>query len=346
MTYTFTDFDKAKAKSKKNCVKGMPCGFGCISKTKKCKKRIFGGGGDYADHITNPDNLEKGAESTEVIAPPIAIKPEPIVIETAKDAIAKGEQFLGEDIKEWDKTFKEYNDLEKIIEDPSSGARESVEAKFRFQDIEKQLFEIENKMHDKIMSSGDRDQAKNLSNQIELKRVSKNASDIKQIAEDFFVMSNGKGADTLNTITKTANRAYAVKPFVNRNGETEPNGLINVGQTDTKGGIRKPTLFHEMGHHVEFGNPKYAAAAKDLVMSRATGAEQKLSQITGNKFYSAKEKAFPDKFINPYVGKVYKDGSTEVLSVGVERMIDKTAARDFLRKDRDHFLFTVGILND
>lgn len=112
MTLTFTEFDKTKAKikNKKNCVKGMPCGFGCISKSKKCKKRIFGGGGDYADHITDPDNLEKGAESTEVIAPPIAIKPEPIVIETAKDAIAKGEQFLGDDIKEWDKTFKEYNE--------------------------------------------------------------------------------------------------------------------------------------------------------------------------------------------------------------------------------------------
>ena len=64
MTFTFTDFDKAKTKSKKNCVKGMPCGFGCISKAKKCKKRIFGGGGGYADHITDPDNLEKGAESS------------------------------------------------------------------------------------------------------------------------------------------------------------------------------------------------------------------------------------------------------------------------------------------
>ena len=90
MTYTFIDFDKAKskAKSKKNCVKGMPCGFGCISKTKKCKKRIFGGGGDYADHITDPDNLEKGAGSsanTEIVFAdfeldenlnPVALSPE------------------------------------------------------------------------------------------------------------------------------------------------------------------------------------------------------------------------------------------------------------------------------
>jgi hypothetical protein len=67
MTFTFTDFDKAKskAKSKKNCKKGMPCGAGCISKTKKCKQKMGAGGGAYVDHVSDPANLEKGAESSE-----------------------------------------------------------------------------------------------------------------------------------------------------------------------------------------------------------------------------------------------------------------------------------------
>ena len=65
MTYTFIDFDKAEAKGKKNCSKGLACGAGCISKTKKCKQKIGAGGGAYADHIGDPANLEKGAESSE-----------------------------------------------------------------------------------------------------------------------------------------------------------------------------------------------------------------------------------------------------------------------------------------
>ncbi len=66
MVFTLTDFDKAEAKGKKNCSKGLACGAGCISKTKKCKQKIGAGGGAYADHIGDPANLEKGAESSEV----------------------------------------------------------------------------------------------------------------------------------------------------------------------------------------------------------------------------------------------------------------------------------------
>ena len=66
MVFTLTDFDKAKAKGKKNCSKGLACGAGCISKTKKCKQKMGAGGGAYADHVSDPDNLEKGAESSEV----------------------------------------------------------------------------------------------------------------------------------------------------------------------------------------------------------------------------------------------------------------------------------------
>ena len=88
MTFTFTDFDKAKAKGKKNCTKGLACGAGCISKTKKCKQKIGAGGGAYADHVSDPANLEKGAESsanTEIVFAdfeldenlnPVALSPE------------------------------------------------------------------------------------------------------------------------------------------------------------------------------------------------------------------------------------------------------------------------------
>ena len=65
MVFTLTDFDKAEAKGKKNCSKGLAWGAGCISKTKKCKQKIGAGGGAYADHIGDPANLEKGAESNE-----------------------------------------------------------------------------------------------------------------------------------------------------------------------------------------------------------------------------------------------------------------------------------------
>ena len=330
-----TEFDYLGSDA--NCKKGMPCGNSCISKAKKCRKGLGTAVAAIVEHITNPDNLEKGVGSSDKEPSYKDLPP----IETAKDAIAKGEAYLKDELAAYDKLNNEIDDLSAIIVNPLSSAKEAVEATFRRDEATKERTEIENKIHEKIVS-GDRDQAKNLAEQMEFSKIAKKLiPSVKQTAEDFYTMSNGKGSDTLSLLTKTTKRAYAMNPE-NNSGT----GVINIGETKSDGSIREKVLFHEMGHHVEFGNPKFAAAARDFVESRATGSEEKLSKLTGNNGYKSYEKALPDDFISPYVGKLYKNGSTEVISMGVENLHSKDAASKFINRDREHFLFTVGVLND
>lgn len=58
-------FERLGAYTDKNCKKGIPCGNTCISQSKTCKKGLEGKAQEYANHITNPENLESGADSSE-----------------------------------------------------------------------------------------------------------------------------------------------------------------------------------------------------------------------------------------------------------------------------------------
>jgi len=78
---------------------------------------------------------------------------------------------------------------------------------------------------------------------------------------------------------------------------------------------------------------------------KATGDyPEPLKEITGNRFYTEDEKAYRGKFFNPYVGKYYNDGATEVISMGIERFSDASSMRQFRNQDRSHFNFTIGVL--
>lgn len=82
------------------------------------------------------------------------------------------------------------------------------------------------------------------------------------------------------------------------------------------GSGRIKSLYHEAGHIFELANQEHLAIAKRFIKDRATGKEARLSTLTGIK-YKAHEKAYPDSFSDPYVGKIYAD-ATEVLSMGLE----------------------------
>lgn len=142
-------------------------------------------------------------------------------------------------------------------------------------------------------------------------------------------------------------KKVGVKRFVRTNfvrGSANPNGELNVGKNPTK-----KRVFHELGHYAEYADPKLKAAAQAWVKARSAHAHgeartEKLSELTGSDVYSADEVAFEDHFDNPYVGKKYADGTTEVLSTGMEHM---TSADDMLKlyqRDPEHFFFVVGAL--
>lgn len=56
------------------------------------------------------------------------------------------------------------------------------------------------------------------------------------------------------------------------------------------------------------------------------------------------EEALQDHWTSPYVGKVYADGATEVLSVGMEFLVDGQAAQRACVRDLEHLLFVLGAL--
>ena len=150
---------------------------------------------------------------------------------------------------------------------------------------------------------------------------------------EFFQLTKGKGGSSLKSVTKTESRAYA----------NSISGQINIGKKEQEN-IMKRTLFHEMGHHVEYEDLRIANAAKSWIESRATGKPKSLKSLTGAK-YRKDEIAYPDKFIDPYVGKIYERNVTEVVSVGMEEFADLSGMATLYRRDPEHFNFIIGVMN-
>lgn len=117
-------------------------------------------------------------------------------------------------------------------------------------------------------------------------------------------------------------------------------GYVNVGDQESPS-----VIFHELGHHVEFSDDRYRDAARDFVLSRATGPVTSLNKITGASSYTG-ESAYPGRFIHPYVGKVYSDGDTEAISTGFQNFYTPHAMASMYRKDPEHFKLILGILED
>ena len=330
MVFTLTDFDKAKAKGKKNCSKGLACGAGCISKSKKCKIKMGAGGGAYADHLSDPANLEKGAESSKSSAG----------IETAKDAIAKGESvFSKDDIVAYDKAYEEAQRLK-----AEAIAAQSVDyekyAKLATKYNEK-LAQANKMFEDNIYSkvvSGSTNESNALAEKVAIVKIgtAKQLSDegIKKNASDFFALSNGKGSESMQKIS------------VQEGVRGSANQQFNSVSLPT-GNTQRYAAFHEIGHHIEFENPKYAQLSRDFIKSRATSDEpQSIREMTGNPAYRADEKAYPDKFYDPYVGKIGANGNTEVIATATGELSSAKTARQLFNKDREHFMFTIGVLKD
>jgi phage gp29-like protein len=149
---------------------------------------------------------------------------------------------------------------------------------------------------------------------------------------EFFKLTNGKGTGTLKRVQHTDSRAFA-----NRDGR------VNVGDGFDK---RPELLWHEIGHHIEYGSEAIGNAAESWVRSRATGEARPLNELVpqAKGAYKDDETVLPDKFAIPYVGKIYGKGSTEVVSVGMEFFRTNRSMADLHLRDPEHFFFTLGVL--
>lgn len=98
--------------------------------------------------------------------------------------------------------------------------------------------------------------------------------------------------------------------------------------------ILTDAIIHELGHHLEFEAPGVRIAAQKFFQKRTQG-EKTVPMNKYHRGYRPDEVCKPDKFIDPYVGKLYSDGSTEIISVGLAAYYTDPA--QFAKDDPEHF---------
>lgn len=123
------------------------------------------------------------------------------------------------------------------------------------------------------------------------------------------------------------------------------NRAINVSKTDSAG-----THVHELGHHVEYSVPGVQKAAQEFLAYRTKGQQpQQLKKVLPGRGYRPDERGCDDEWKAAfgdnawYVGKHYDHGSTEIISMGIEKLFSDPIG--FAEQDREYFAFIVGILD-
>jgi Phage Mu protein F like protein len=174
-----------------------------------------------------------------------------------------------------------------------------------------------------LMSLNSRDAAEHWASKIDMGSLSPelHKQALRNAADFYQLIGNDLG---IESIKPEASRSYA-------KDSDRSIGLVE----DTVGKTRR-VQFHEMGHFTEFDDPETKSMASDFIRSRATGVPRSLAEMTGIG-YGEGEVAYPDKFVDPYVGKVYSDGCTEVHSMGLEMFSNGYSVTKLYDRDPEHF---------
>jgi hypothetical protein len=166
-----------------------------------------------------------------------------------------------------------------------------------------------------------------------LKRLGYKPDDVVRDMAEYYRLSGGK-ASTIR-ISAGGKRANAVGVDT-RVGEK----VINLGTY-----FNKTVLFHELAHHLE-NDPIAKAASNGFLLKRRDDEKvYSLRDLTGIKAYGRDEVAWKDGFTDPYVGKVYRGGITEVWSMGVQYLANPKDAAWFAGKDPEMFNLITGYLS-
>jgi len=122
-----------------------------------------------------------------------------------------------------------------------------------------------------------------------------------------------------------------------------------TGVVYVAGEFSRSVFFHELAHVLE--DDERTKALANRFIDQRTGRDHEvknkvetLASLTGNRGYKSSEVAYKDSFIDPYVGKYYRNGITEVFSMGVQYFSSTEAMAVLAEKDPDHFAFMLGYL--
>ena len=148
----------------------------------------------------------------------------------------------------------------------------------------------------------------------------------------------------------------------------QPNGhKLEIAQ-----GARVSSVVHEYGHHLEYTNPHFRERCAEFLRYRAESSPetrrqaQRLQSLLPGLRWGWDEWAIPDRFEDPYCGKVYSAYSwtkhplpvetgtqhgtihsyavraTEILSMGFQYMLQNPVG--FFEKDPEYYNFILNLL--
>jgi hypothetical protein len=95
---------------------------------------------------------------------------------------------------------------------------------------------------------------------------------------------------------------------------------------------------HEIGHNVEIQSTSITKRAQEMLKARASKDPKGLRPVRPG----SREKAWHDEFLEPYMGKHYPDGATELVSMGLEYLYREPMT--LLRRDPDYFVWLLDTL--
>jgi hypothetical protein len=112
-------------------------------------------------------------------------------------------------------------------------------------------------------------------------------------------------------------------------------------------------VVREWGHYVESQRPVVHYACVEFLSRRYQQAVRSgvaswyeikpLRDLTKINSYEPHEVAFQDRFMDPYVGKLYRSGqATEVMSMGLQYLYENPMK--FRQLDPDHYYLTLGLI--
>lgn len=125
-------------------------------------------------------------------------------------------------------------------------------------------------------------------------------------------------------------RGYFAEGAVNTNRYANIPNFRTGYLTIASEGTSRATVYHEIGHMVEWGNKDAERISREFIKKRTEGERLvSLLEIFPGSGFNYTEVTKPDDFISPYIGKEYRSG-TEVLSMGLQGIYTPESA--FVKK--------------
>lgn len=154
---------------------------------------------------------------------------------------------------------------------------------------------------------------------------------------DAVQLTRGAPIENLRSITARG----VADPYSSSATASSSGSIVDLGPTP-----KASELWHELGHQLEASSEPLRRIALAFVRSRAVGEPTPLeAQSPGAARAGAPAPViYSGRFPFDYLGKVYADGSTEVLSVGLELFQSSKAMTAFCLTDPEHFALMLSAL--